>query len=59
MFLSAIEDAKVNAQLNNITNALFFGCDMKDVLNQKFLENIGPARCGNTDPPRAGMHEDV
>ncbi|NCA79126.1 MAG: 23S rRNA (uracil(1939)-C(5))-methyltransferase RlmD [Sphingobacteriia bacterium] len=55
----AIEDAKVNAQLNNITNALFFAGDMKDVLNQNFLDEHGRPDVVITDPPRAGMHEDV
>ena len=55
----AIEDAKVNAKLNNIENALFFAGDMKDILNDAFVEKYGRPEVIITDPPRAGMHEDV
>ena len=55
----AIEDAKVNAELNGITNTLFFAGDMKDVLNDAFLKKHGRPDVIITDPPRAGMHEDV
>ena len=55
----AIEDAKVNAKLNGITNTLFFAGDMKDVLNDAFLQEHGRPDVIITDPPRAGMHEDV
>lgn len=55
----AIEDAKVNAQLNGITNARFFAGDMKDLLTGAFLETHGRPDVVITDPPRAGMHEDV
>ncbi len=56
---AAIEDAKVNAQLNNITNTKFFAGDMKDMLNGAFLETHGRPEVVITDPPRAGMHEEV
>lgn len=56
---SAIEDAKVNAQLNNISNTDFFAGDMKDLLNENFLAQHGRPDVIITDPPRAGMHEDV
>lgn len=55
----AIEDAKVNAQLNGITNTRFFAGDMKDLLTGAFLETHGRPDVVITDPPRAGMHEDV
>ncbi len=55
----AIEDAKVNAQLNNINNTSFYAGDMKDVLNKKFIAENGQPEVIITDPPRAGMHEDV
>ncbi|MBP5658961.1 MAG: 23S rRNA (uracil(1939)-C(5))-methyltransferase RlmD [Paludibacteraceae bacterium] len=55
----AIEDAKVNSQINGITNTLFFAGDMKDVLNDAFLAKHGRPDIIITDPPRAGMHEDV
>ena len=55
----AIEDAKVNSQLNGISNTLFFAGDMKDVLNDAFFSRHGRPDVIITDPPRAGMHEDV
>ena len=55
----AIEDAKVNAALNKLDNTLFFAGDMKDVLNDDFIEQYGRPDVIITDPPRAGMHADV
>lgn len=55
----AIEDAKVNAQLNHLSNTLFFAGDMKDILNEDFIAQYGRPDVIITDPPRAGMHEDV
>ncbi len=56
---SAIEDAKVNSKINNITNTKFFAGDMKDVLNASFMAENGKPDVIITDPPRAGMHPDV
>jgi 23S rRNA (uracil1939-C5)-methyltransferase len=55
----AVNDAKINTEINNIHNAFFFAGDMKDVLSEKFLEENGKPDVIITDPPRAGMHEDV
>ena len=55
----AIEDAKVNSKINNIENTLFFAGDMKDILNDDFVAQYGHPDVIITDPPRAGMHEDV
>ena len=55
----AIEDAKVNAKINKINNTLFFAGDMKDILNDDFVAQYGRPDIIITDPPRAGMHEDV
>lgn len=55
----AIEDAKVNAALNNIENTLFYSGDMKDILNEGFILQHGRPDVIITDPPRAGMHQDV
>ncbi|MBR1928297.1 MAG: 23S rRNA (uracil(1939)-C(5))-methyltransferase RlmD [Paludibacteraceae bacterium] len=55
----AIEDAKVNAQLNKLDNTLFFAGDMKNILNTDFIVKYGRPDIIITDPPRAGMHEDV
>jgi 23S rRNA (uracil1939-C5)-methyltransferase len=46
---AAIEDAKVNSQINKVTNTDFYAGDIKDLLNDVVI----------TDPPRVGMHEDV
>jgi 23S rRNA (uracil1939-C5)-methyltransferase len=55
----AIEDAKVNSRINGIDNTLFFAGDMKDMLNQEFINEYGRPDVIITDPPRAGMHGDV
>lgn len=55
----AIEDAKVNAKINLLDNTLFFAGDMKDILNEDFIAQYGRPDVIITDPPRAGMHEDV
>lgn len=55
----AIEDAKVNAKINLLNNTLFFAGDMKDILNEDFITQYGRPDVIITDPPRAGMHEDV
>ena len=55
----AIEDAKVNSKINGIDNTLFFAGDMKDILNDDFVARYGRPDVIITDPPRAGMHEDV
>ncbi|MCX8489458.1 MAG: 23S rRNA (uracil(1939)-C(5))-methyltransferase RlmD [Cyclobacteriaceae bacterium] len=56
---AAIEDAKANSKLNTINNTEFFAGDMKDLLNDEFLRLHGRPDVIITDPPRAGMHEDV
>lgn len=56
---TAIEDAKINAEINGITNAKFFAGDMKDVLTPNFTAEQGKPDLVITDPPRAGMHADV
>jgi 23S rRNA (uracil1939-C5)-methyltransferase len=56
---AAIDDAKVNSKINNITNTDFYAGDMKDLLNNSFLSRHGRPDTIITDPPRAGMHEDV
>ena len=55
----AIEDAKVNSQVNNIQNTKFYAGDMKDILNDEFIKEHGRPDVIITDPPRAGMHSDV
>ena len=55
----AIEDAKVNSEINGISNTLFYAGDMKDILNDEFIAQHGRPDVIITDPPRAGMHQDV
>lgn len=55
----AIEDAKVNSDINGINNTLFYAGDMKDILNDDFISGHGRPDVIITDPPRAGMHPDV
>lgn len=56
---SAIEDAKINSQINSIHNTEFFAGDMKDILTSEFVMQHGKPDVIITDPPRAGMHMDV
>jgi len=55
----AVVDARINSKLNQIENTLFFAGDMKAVLNEAFVQEHGHPDVLITDPPRAGMHEDV
>lgn len=55
----AIYDACENSLRNGIENTLFFAGDMKDVLTADFIEQHGRPDVIITDPPRAGMHDDV
>jgi len=55
----AIADAVINSEINNITNTEFVAGDMKDVLNDTFIQRNGQPDVIITDPPRAGMHPDV
>ena len=55
----AIADAKINAQINGIENTRFYAGDMKNVLTEEFIAEHGSPDVVITDPPRAGMHDDV
>jgi 23S rRNA (uracil1939-C5)-methyltransferase len=55
----AIEDAKINSEINGIKNTFFFAGDIREVLSDKFIKDNGKPDIIITDPPRAGMHEDV
>lgn len=55
----AIIDARVNAELNGYDNLTFFAGDMKDILTCEFIDAHGRPDVIITDPPRAGMHNDV
>lgn len=55
----AIEDAHTNSELNQITNTSFFAGDMKDLFSSEFIKKNGKPEVLITDPPRAGMHQNV
>lgn len=55
----AIEDAKINAKVNGISNCEFYAGDMKDILTDSFISEHGKPDVMIVDPPRAGMHPDV
>ncbi|MCC8176981.1 MAG: 23S rRNA (uracil(1939)-C(5))-methyltransferase RlmD [Bacteroidales bacterium] len=55
----AIADAKVNAEVNGLSNTEFYAGDMKDVLSSDFIAEHGRPDVMIVDPPRAGMHQDV
>jgi 23S rRNA (uracil1939-C5)-methyltransferase len=53
----AVEDARINASLNQIDHAHFFHGDVSDICNEAFFAAHGRPDVIITDPPRAGMHE--
>ena len=55
----AIEDAKINARLNQLDNVAFFAGDIKDIMNESFINEHGKPDVLITDPPRPGMHDSV
>lgn len=55
----AVEDAKINSEVNNIDNTMFFAGDMRKFLTNEFISQYGKPDVVITDPPRAGMDEPV
>jgi 23S rRNA (uracil1939-C5)-methyltransferase len=55
----AVEDAKINSEINGITNTEFFAGDMKDILTKEFTTEKGNPDIIILDPPRAGLHPKV
>lgn len=53
---AAIQDAKINAELNGLSNLTFFEGTVRSILDPKFVEKHGRPTVIVTDPPRAGMH---
>lgn len=56
---AAIEDAKINSEINGVTNTSFYAGDMKDIMTARFIAKNGEPDVIITDPPRAGMHPEV
>ena len=59
MVAAAIEDARANAALNGLASAEFFAGDVIDICNDDFFAAHGRPDVIITDPPRAGMHEQL
>lgn len=55
----AVKDARENSKENGINNTYFVAGDMKNILTDAFIAEQGKPDVIITDPPRAGMHEDV
>ncbi len=55
----AVQDARLNAEMNNIDNATFHAGDIRELLTQAFTVENGRPDTVVTDPPRTGMHGDV
>jgi 23S rRNA (uracil1939-C5)-methyltransferase len=55
----AIDDAIENAKLNGVEHAGFFTGDVSEICNDQFLETHGRPDVIVTDPPRAGMSEQL
>lgn len=55
----AIEDAKINSEINSIENTVFYAGDMKDVMSDEFIARNGRPDVIILDPPRAGVDERV
>lgn len=53
----AVDDAKENARINQLSNAHFFVGDVVDICTDNFFVQHGKPDVIITDPPRAGMHE--
>ncbi len=56
---AATEDARINSEINNIKNTVFFEGDIVKILSDLFVDQNGKPDVIITDPPRAGMHEKV
>jgi 23S rRNA (uracil1939-C5)-methyltransferase len=55
----AIEDAKINSDVNELHNTTFYAGDMRKFLTKEFIAHHGKPDVVITDPPRAGMDEAV
>ena len=56
---AAVEDAKLNSNLNGINNTIFYAGDIAKILTSEFITQNGSPDIIITDPPRAGMHPKV
>jgi 23S rRNA (uracil1939-C5)-methyltransferase len=56
MIEEAIQDAKENAAMNNLSTTEFIAGNVIDICNDEFFETHGRPDVIITDPPRMGMH---
>lgn len=56
MIEAAVEDARENAAMNNLTSSEFIAGNVIDICNDDFFETHGRPDVIITDPPRVGMH---
>ncbi len=55
----AVKDAEINSVMNGIDNTVFISGDIRGILSEELFRQHGRPDVVITDPPRAGMHEDV
>lgn len=55
----AVKDAELNATINKIEHAHFITGDVAKICTDDFLKKYGKPDVIITDPPRAGMHENL
>ncbi|TVQ51045.1 MAG: 23S rRNA (uracil(1939)-C(5))-methyltransferase RlmD [Saprospirales bacterium] len=55
----AIQDAEINARLNNIDNVEFIVSEVEKILDDSFFNQKGKPDIIIVDPPRAGLHKNV
>lgn len=56
---ASIDAAHINSKENGVNNVAFYSGDMKDVFSELLFQKHGNPDVIITDPPRAGMHEEV
>lgn len=56
---AAIDDARINAELNGLNNCTWYAGRTEDILTPEFAAKHGRPDVLITDPPRAGMHPKV
>jgi 23S rRNA (uracil1939-C5)-methyltransferase len=56
---AAIDDAKINAEMNGLDNCSWYAGRTEDILTTEFAAKHGRPDVLITDPPRAGMHPKV
>lgn len=56
---AAVDDARINSELNGIENTTFFAGDMAKIFTDEFISQNGKPDIVIADPPRAGMDRPV